>query len=290
MKKPNLFIIGAPKCGTTSLWSWLSGHPEVYMSPIKEPDYFYTNQKISSLKEYEKLFVGACGEHKAVGEASVRYLSSNIAIQKILSYSGETVKFIVMLRNPIEMAQSLHAQRVYSLNENETNFEKAWRLQNEDGTPRNGLPKNCYTPEINNYGPVCKLGEQLERLFENIHPFHSKLILLDDIKANPRQVWLDLMGFLVINDDGRTVFEPKNKAKIVRSRSLKKALRKLGKAKRKMGLQRNLGLIEPLSRFNKIDRPRLSISASMREELRDYFKDDIQKLASILDRDLTHWK
>jgi len=143
-KKPNLFIVGALKCGTTSLWHWLLNHPKIYMARLKEPDYFYRNGKISSLKEYEELFNGASEGHKLVGEASGRYLYSRTAIPNLLSYVDETPKFIVMLRNPIEMAVSLHAQRVNSLNENETKFEDAWRLQNEDGRPREGLPTFLY--------------------------------------------------------------------------------------------------------------------------------------------------
>ena len=88
MKKPNFFIIGAPKCGTTSLASWVSEHPSVYMSPLKEPDYFHANEKIGSLKEYEQLFEGAGPEHITVGEASVRYLYSQVAVPNILNYYG----------------------------------------------------------------------------------------------------------------------------------------------------------------------------------------------------------
>jgi len=290
MKKPNFFIIGAPKCGTTSLASWLAEHPEVFISSIKEPDYFHTNQKIRSIEEYENLFAEATDQHKAVGEASVRYLYSDTAVPEILAYSSTEVKFIVMLRNPIEMAPSLHWQRVFTLNENEPNFEKAWRLQNEDKSPRIDLPKNCYTPEINNYGPVCKLGEQLINLFHRIDSRNCKLILLEDIKNKPREVWLELMDFLGIEDDGRAEFEAKNKAKTVRSRLAQKTFRKLGRLKRSIGIQRSMGLLGSLAQWNRVERERPPLSDAMRQELRVYFKDDICKLESILNRDLSHWQ
>jgi len=290
MKKPNFFIIGAPKCGTTSLASWLAEHPEVYMSPIKEPDYFHTNQKIRSIEEYENLFAEATDQHKAVGEASVRYLYSDTAVPEILAYSSTEVKFIVMLRNPIEMAPSLHWQRVFSLNENEPNFEKAWRLQNEDKSSRIDLPKNCYTPEINNYGPVCKLGEQLINLFQRIDRRNCKLILLEDIKNNPRQIWFEIMDFLEINDDKRESFEAKNKAKSVRSRFMQKNLRQMERLKRKIGLAREFGILKNLSRLNKVEKPHPPLSNSMQKELREYFKEDIKKIEKILNRDLSHWK
>lgn len=59
MKKPNLFILGAPKCGTTSLANWLGEHPRVFMSPMKEPYYFnkdHSYSRVENLKSYENLF------------------------------------------------------------------------------------------------------------------------------------------------------------------------------------------------------------------------------------------
>lgn len=290
MKKPNFFIIGAPKCGTTSLATWLSEHPQIYMSPIKEPDYFYTTQTIGSLREYEELFKEARPEKVVVGEASVRYLYSQNSVPSIIEHYGENLKFVAMIRNPIEMAPSLHNQRVYSLNETETDFERAWRLQNEDGTPRKDLPKNCYTPEINNYGPVCKLGEQLERVFKTVPSGQFKVILLEDMKSDPRQVWLDLMDFLEIEDDCRTTFTPVNRARTVRSRLIHKTLKKLIDIKLLLGINFNTGIFRGVSKLNTPEKPYAPLSEKMRNELNDYFKDDIKKIESILNRDLSHWK
>src|SRR5689334_14600377 len=85
LKLPNFFIVGAPKAGTTSLYHYLKQHPEVYMSPVKEPNYFsyeetvkqnlYHKEKgVGTFEEYSKLFASANGRHKAIGEASVSYL------------------------------------------------------------------------------------------------------------------------------------------------------------------------------------------------------------------------
>jgi len=86
MKKPNFFILGAPKCGTTSLAMWLSEHPNIFMCPIKEPHYFNTDglQRIKTLEQYESLFTDAKPEHVAVGEASTHYLYSKEAVPRIL--------------------------------------------------------------------------------------------------------------------------------------------------------------------------------------------------------------
>src|SRR6185436_11499315 len=84
-KLPNFFIVGAPKAGTTSLYYYLKRHPEVFMSHIKEPNYFaydetvkqhlYHKEKgVGTFEEYKKLFATANGQYKAIGEASVSYL------------------------------------------------------------------------------------------------------------------------------------------------------------------------------------------------------------------------
>jgi len=129
MIKPNFFILGAPKCGTTSVAVLLSEHPHIYM-PQKEPHFFNTDHRrfLNSLEGYERLFARADARHRAVGEASVWYLSSASAVKNILDYAPEA-KFIVMLRNPVEMAPSLHEEQVFTGRENVTDFAKAWALQ-----------------------------------------------------------------------------------------------------------------------------------------------------------------
>ena len=131
MKEPNFFILGAPKCGTTALAQYLSDHPKVFMTDPKEPHHFNTDQNYGDFKDaerYRKLFQDAGPEHQCVGEASVWYLYSKDAVANIEATIGAP-RYIAMLRNPVEMAASLHEQLVYSGNENITSFEKAWAAQ-----------------------------------------------------------------------------------------------------------------------------------------------------------------
>jgi len=111
---------------------WLSEHPHIFMSPMKEPHFFNGDdrQAVGTLDRYEALFCSAREEHLAVGEASVWYLSSAEAVPAILRYQPEA-KFVVMIRNPIEMAPSLHGEMVLSGHECEWRFSTAWTLQDE---------------------------------------------------------------------------------------------------------------------------------------------------------------
>ena len=83
--KPNFFIIGAPKSGTTALYQYLSSHPNIYMCTPKEPHYFSNELNgvafVKTLDEYQNLFKGKNKNHKIIGEASVWYLYSENALQ-----------------------------------------------------------------------------------------------------------------------------------------------------------------------------------------------------------------
>ena len=87
-RKPNFFILGAPKCATTSLANWLREHPHIFVPTRKEPEFFNTDDEphkhggIANLDAYEALFRDACEKHLAVGEGSVWYLSSSTAISR----------------------------------------------------------------------------------------------------------------------------------------------------------------------------------------------------------------
>ena len=88
MKEPNFFIAGAPRCGTTALYTYLSEHKNVLMSEVKELNYFaddFPNMQKIDFKSYQgylKTFVKADEKHIAVGEASPFYLFSEVAFNK----------------------------------------------------------------------------------------------------------------------------------------------------------------------------------------------------------------
>src|SRR3546814_13335773 len=103
-KKPNFFIVGAPKCGTTSLANWLSEHPSIFLSNPKEPHFFDLDRRKHykcDLARYEGFFNGVAPTHTMVGEATTGYLRSHVAISEILKYAADA-RFIVGLRNPVD--------------------------------------------------------------------------------------------------------------------------------------------------------------------------------------------
>ncbi len=290
MKKPNFFIIGAPKCGTTSLASWLAEHPQIFFSKYKESHHFNTdhnNYWFSEREHYEELFRDAKESHRAVGEGSVWYLYSRVAVPNIEKYAPGS-RYIVCLRNPVEMVYSLHEQQLVEGNEHIAEFHAAWGLR-DARVKGESVSRWCRDPRHLAYGHACLLGSQLQRLYEHVPRERVHTVLLDDVKVDPREVYLSVLEFLGLDDDGRSSFERKNPAKERRSMALNHVVQTLGNLKRGLGIRRGLGVLNAIDKKNLRIRPRPLLSDKMRYELQDYFRDDIALLESLLDRDLSHW-
>ena len=125
MRKPDFFIAGAPKCGTTAMHTYLQTHPEVFVSKVKEPSFFATdlhnsNPLVCNIEEYLSLFAEVRDE-KRVGEASTGYFYSQNAAKELKEFNP-SASIIIMLRNPVDMMYSLHGQLLYQGNEDLVNF------------------------------------------------------------------------------------------------------------------------------------------------------------------------
>ncbi|RMF56768.1 MAG: sulfotransferase [Bacteroidetes bacterium] len=295
--KPNFFIIGAPKCGTTSLAAWLAEHPYVYMSPIKEPFFFsrdLRNSRIQDWNTYLRLFEGVQAQHQAIGEASTIYLFSKVAVPAI-EEEIPGAKYIVMLRNPVEMVYSLHEQQYRSFNEDVEVFWEAWKLAGERKVGRH-IPPKCKDPVLLNYPEWGRLGEQLERLYRIVPRERVLVILLDDVKENPRREYLRVLDFLSVPDDGRNTFPVYNPARAWRSRYIARFVRALAKtvsySKYVRGIlpRRSLGIVRRLESWNTRKHSRPPLSPAVRTELEAYFAKEVERLERLLGRNLSHWR
>ena len=137
MSGPNFLIIGAAKAGTTSLYHYLRQHPDVYMSPVKEPAYYASagaggeprrRGAIRTRTAYERLFEAATTE-RARGEASSQYLNDEAAPDRIAADLGD-VRLIVSLRNPVDRAYSSYLGRLAGGTERRT-LDDALRMMHE---------------------------------------------------------------------------------------------------------------------------------------------------------------
>jgi hypothetical protein len=289
LEKPNIFLVGAPKCGTTSIAAWLSDHPQVFMSSPKELDFFDTDIEHGyrdTLDRYERYFAGKAAGHVYSGEASTGYLRSRIAVRNILDYSPNA-RFIVGLRSPVELAVAWHWHGVMAGWESEQDFGRAWSLQD---VRRRGLslPRSCPDVERLLYGDVCKLGEQMQRLYSLVPRDRVFVYTLDELSAAPSALCLGLCEFLGLPNDGLKRLPVLNRAV-----TLPHWMRGLGRAvyvaKRRIGVPRvGFGLVSLLSRRT-ARAPKKNVAPALRLEVLEHFREDLSVLSSLIRRDLTGW-
>ena len=288
--KPTFFIIGAPKCGTTSMANWLRANPQVFMPAEKEPCFFSPDLHPSlygTLGEYEALFDPATPDHRAAGEASTTYLESEVAVARIIEYQPQA-KFIVMVRSPVQMAASLHAQELSALNEDIDSFEEAWDAQADRAEGRR-IPKYCRSPRTVAYGERCKLGKQLARLYSRVDRDQVHLVFLEDMKADPEKIYREVTAFLGVDPEPLPEFEPANVRHTHRSRWLMRLIRMYGTLTERIGLRYQTGLLERVRDWNKRQVENRALPRRLRHRLSAYFRQDVELLEELTGRRLQHW-
>jgi hypothetical protein len=301
MTKPTFFIIGAPKCGTTALSEYLREHPRIGFSAPKEPIYFCTDfpkaRRFTEEKEYLEQCFGHCRNRDvlAVGEGSTLYFYSAEAVPNILDFEPEA-RFIIMLRNPVDMVPALHAQRLAGLEEDVTHFEKAWFLQ-ADRLAGKKRPKFCPDIRLVHYANQGRLGMHLQRIFSQIPEDRRMVIVFDDFAREPRKVYAEVLSFLGVPDDGRTDFPRINERPGIKVQALyefghrppESLMKYVNAAKNILGIRR-LNLLPRVLAWTQTQGKRKTLSPKMRNILRAEFAEDIDLLSALLKRDLSHWK
>jgi hypothetical protein len=297
--KPNFFIAGAPKCGTTALYEYLRPHPRVFMPELKEPHYFArdlgTYPRIKTADAYAGLFAESTGEHLALGEASVYYLRSTVAIPGIREFNPDA-RLIAMFRNPVDMVYSLHSQLLHVSEETVEDFETAWRLQERRARGLD-LPPAIRSPLLVQYAEVGRFGTQVQRVLSTFPAAQVKLLLFDDFAASPQRVYDEVIDFLGIPHDGRTEFPRINENKRSRVAWLRRFYRKpppalratIRSIKETVGGEGISALKKKIVALNTVRARRPPMSPKLRAELVETFRDEIALLGRLMNRDLSHW-
>lgn len=300
--KPNFFIIGAPRCGTTAMSEYLRQHPRIGFANPKESSFFATDMPelrlVETMEDYLKKHFAHCAKKHclAIGEGSVWHLYSKVAVQNILQFNPQA-RFIIMIRNPAELCRALYERQYELLWEDQPTFERAWRVQAERYRGE-CIPRLCKEPRVLLYGDIGRLGEQLERVYRLVPSQQRLVIVFDDFARDPAAVYSQVLAFLQVPHDGRKDFPKINEGKHVRSRKLlelserppKWAVRIATCAKGWLGIEK-LGILPKIKA--RVISPRLKkpkISKHLIQEMRTHFAEDIDRLSAVLNRDLSHWK
>lgn len=287
-QKPNLFIIGAPKCGTTSLANYLNQHSNVGMCKKKEPFYFADEfkelHKVSNIKEYLELYDSDILNKDIVFEGSTHYLMSFKAVDNILKFNPNA-RFICMVRNPFDLIPSWHDELVYQGHQNldfDEALKKAEKMNKNIDKQRGYADRNM----MYDYLYVASNGKHIERLSTKIETEQIKFIIFDEFVSNTEKVFDSVCAFLNVEKENID-FKKVNARKYHKYPRILHYWRKFGKIIRKAGI-RNTGLgtkIIGLQLEHKKKVRKINYSEYIIEQLNN----DIQLLQKQLKVDLRMW-
>ncbi len=279
-ERPSFFIVGAPKCGTTSMYHYLEQHPQVFLPRQKELNFFADDlfPDYISERDYRGLFAGA-GDAPAVGEASVWYLFSRNAARNIHAFDP-AARIIIMLRDPVEMLYSKHSQHYFQGMEHEADFARA-------------LARDPAPGPLLDYYAIGRFTHQVARYLELFGPQQVHIILYQDLKTDPAAGDRETLAFLGLDTGFAPDFTVFNANKMPRSGLLRRLsqlppgvlqpLRRL----LPFGLRRRL--IGAVIGWNAQYSPRPALDAELADKLRDELAPDIRQLAALIGRDLHDW-
>jgi len=276
---PNFLIIGAGRSGTSSLYYYLGQHPQIYMSPVKEPRYFgveprvgtappiQSRKRIQSRKEYERLFAGVSNE-TAVGEASPQYLNSPTAAARIAA-DLPGVRLIALLRNPADRAYSSYIGQV--------------RAGVEFRSVEKAMQPDTY------YFQSSLYAHPLERYFSRFARQQIKVVLFDDLVSDARAVVKEILGFLDVATDVELDLSIRhNVSTVPRFIALNALIWKTAHVVTKLvPLAAGRGLAMRLQR--PLLRPLEPLSDPVRRRMLEAFEADIRDTGRLIGRDLSHW-
>ena len=298
VKKPDFFIVGAPKSGTTSLYFYLKSHPEIYLPRRKELLYFcddlhftYPLLNEQQFLEYYKDF----RNEKTAGEVSVWNLFSTNASKRIKEFNPKA-KIIAILRSPADMLYSLHSNHVFNQNEIIPDFEEAWNAVAERKSGKR-ISKVIKCPvEGLYYTEIGKYSEQLQRYYDVFGRDKVKVILFEEFKSNTKAVYSDLLKFLEVDVSIIPELKVYNSSKTIRSSWMRNMtvnapqwMRKTGRTIFPHQSGRRDWLMKTLWKINTKEAEKKKLSSSLRSILLNHYQDDIQRLENLIGRDLSIW-
>jgi len=294
MKKPNLFIVGAPKAGTTSLYRYLQTHSNIFLSEVKEPHFFNTdtnNEKsLEGLETYLELFKNAKNE-KYLGEASTHYLMSDVAAKNIKELSKEA-KIIIMLRKPSDLIYSAYYQNIFNGTEDAKTLEEAISIENN--RDKNDKISHAETFHLIYSRFVC-----YKKYIENYYKVFGKenvlIIFFKDFKTDTEKEYNRVLNFLSLEKEAKVSFKQYNSSKKIRSilvRSLlnnpPKTLVLFVNAIFPKYIRKKIVKFIKNKNTNYINKD--LISPKTEKMLIKKYSKEVEKLEQFLTVDLSHWK
>jgi hypothetical protein len=301
IRKPDVFIVGAPKCGTTAMDRYLAGHPDVFMArkemhlfgaDLRFGSQFYRRDPYAYLQEFSDW-----NGQQRVGESSVWYLFSRQAAREMKEFSPNA-RVIIMLREPAEMLHSLYHSFRFDANEDLPTFEGALGAE-EDRRAGRGIPSQTYLAQGLAYRETARYTDQVKRYFDVFGRERVHVIIYDDLGADTAAAYRATLEFLEV-DSRRTGidFGRINGSQEVKSRVLRSVLRNPLLCSTVLAVRPFLPravfsamqMVESgLRNLNCRPARKAPLTPELRRQLKREFAPEVERLSELLGRDLTHW-
>lgn len=298
IRKPEFFVVGAPKSGTTSLYEYLKSHPEIFMPRRKELLHFCDDLHFTFPILNERQFLGYYQEwanQKTAGEVSVWNLYSRNAARNIHRFNPQA-KIIAVVRNPADMLFALHSNHVFNGNENIGDFEEAWKAERERREGKRISPVIKCPVEGLYYSDIADYAEQWQRYLDVFGKENVKVILFDDFVSETKEVYADLLRFIGVSDDVIPDFKVFNPRKTIRSERLRSItvnapawMKKMGRVFFPHQSKQRDWLMGWLWKMNTKEVNKPVLNDSFRKEIIHHYLPSIHRLEKIIERDLSDW-
>lgn len=311
-------VVGAPRCGTTSLARFLEAHPNVAFSSVKEP-HFFAQHDLAGIRGHElrrfvrseylaRYFPTRSEARPMLAEGSVSYIYAPQRMEAVLRLWHDA-RFIIALRDPMEMLPSLHQRLLFNGDENVTDFERAWGLMRERREGR-CVPRTCVDSRTLQYEELGRLGTHVERFFRAVGRERCFVVLLDDLSADPERVYREMLDFLGLPLCGLPDFAPRRQSQGFRIGSLQRFLKRPPVAARSVlagekyrmrvrNIERKdsgsavlkavFAARKKLMSWNSAPAPPVRLSDALRRDIRGRLSDEVAKLSEVIGRDFGHW-
>lgn len=307
-KRPNFFIVGAPKCGTTALCHYLAKHPDVFVAKT-EPEFFGSDLHFGPQfqlyrrhpDEYFALFDGWTNQARG-GEKSVWYLFSKTAAAEIKAFNPDA-RIIIMLREPTAMLYSLYHVFLADGNEHLPTFEEALAAEDDRRAGRR-LSRQTYLAQVLVYRETARYYEQVKRYFDVFGRERVHVIIYDDFSTRTAEVFRNTLAFLGVDPGITQKFEVVNGNingdQSVRSPALRgimndRMLRQAAVDLRNwlphsvfMRMRKTWVRLNELN-YRQSPAKRRPIDPELKLSLSQEFAPEVERLSELLGRDLTHW-
>ena len=298
--RPNLFLVGAPKCGTTSLYEYLRQHPQIFFPVaaevnsnwrVKEPAFFCPELLPSDIviREEPQYLANYAGSehHRWRGDATTYYLYSQDAPARIREYSPDA-RILIILRPPVEQMRSNHSHLLRAGREDIADFHAAVAAT-EDRRMGRRMPQRGVRAWLD-YTGVCSFASQVERYQKTFGVDRVKVVLLEDLRARPVQTYREVLSYLDVDTSFVPEFRVHNEAPprgvlerfvttVYRRPEIKQAASALFPYEMRRRFVSGIRKLE--TSRDKVDPRDL--------ELRVALRPDVERLSGLIGRDLSHW-